>query len=158
MSDALARLIDPSSEQPPRTVLLASGSPHQVKTGGTEETVLLQSFWPDRAVANYNTNRISLGVGKIINAGSLEILTFASNDDIRTGKIPAGGQAFSPDGNFLYLLGISRDGNARSLVLNAATGKPAGTFPGGRRSLAASADGHRIAVGNGRVVDLYDVR
>jgi hypothetical protein len=54
-------------------------------------------------------------------------------------------------------VGVSVDGKAKSLVLNAHTGAPAGNFPGGFQGLAASPDGKRVAVSNGRSVDLYDV-
>jgi hypothetical protein len=118
---------------------------------------------------NYRTNKISLGPGKLVDGRTLEVFTYASSDNVLTyasggntpnGKLPSGTQAFNPDGNYLYLLGVSRDGKAKSLVLNTHTGAPAATFPGGLNllALAISPDGQRLAVGNGRSVDLYDVQ
>ena len=167
MSDALARLIDPSGQQASRSVLLGASAPRQI--AGIDDPILVQTFHPDSAIVNYSTNRISLGPGKLVDGRTLEIFSYASDDNILThasggntpnGKLPSGTQAFSPDGNYLYLLGVSRDGKAESLVLNVHTGAPAATFPGGLnlRALAVSPDGQRIAVGNGRSVDLYDVR
>jgi WD40 repeat protein len=152
--DVLARLIDPSGKQAPRLVLLSSP-----EVAGIDRQDPTQAFFPYHAVVNYRTNKIALGPGKIIDGRTLEILSFASGDDILSHKIPVGGQAFSADGNYLYLLGFSRDGKTNSLVVNAHTGAPAGTFPGGRNlnALAVSPDGKLLAIGNGHSVDLYDV-
>lgn len=159
MSDSLVRLIDPSGRDAPRSVLLAPSSLRDYK--GIVHSVPFQSYAPDSAIVNYRTNKIAIGFGKIIDGRTMEIFTYASDDDILSGKIPAGGRAFSPDGNYLYLLGligIRRADSIKSLVMDARTGLVVASFPGGQNGLAASPDGKHLAVGNGRSIDFYDVQ
>lgn len=157
--DTLARLVDPSGREAPRSVVIAPRSfIHRDLTGAYSATPLM-TFAADTAVFNYPTNKIALGLGKIIDGRTLDVFTYAAvGADI---KFPISDLTFSPDGNYLYLLGligIHPEGSAKSLVLDAHSGARVATFPAGQDGLAVSPDGKRLAIGNGRSVELYDIQ
>ncbi len=152
MAGRRLRLIDPAGNTPSRSVLVPAIPP---ATPG---------HWPRQAMGllessvNFATNKI-MTENYIVDGRSLEIFQYANDEDIRTGKIPATLEPqFSPDGKYIYLLGSNMDGTAKSLVVEAISGKPLTTFPGGHGGIAISADGRKLAVGNGRAVDLYIVK
>ena len=102
-------------------------------------------FWPYYSIVDFAGNKIALNYGKIIDGHTLEILTYASNEDIKNHKIPTVAKAFSPDGKYLYLLGF--EGKEKSLILDAGTGKPLVWFEGGKDDIAVSPDGKQLAMG-----------
>lgn len=155
-ADTLMRLIDPSGRQPARAALLAQALSNDVT--GVGHPIPVQNFWIDAATVNYPTDKIAIGPGKIVDARTLKVLTYATDEDITSHKIPIGDRAFSSNGNFLYLLGSNKEGTEKSVVMNTLTGTPIATFTGGHNGLAASPDGKRLAIGNGQSVDLYDVQ
>jgi len=149
--DVVIRLIDPAGKIAPRSVLVPAIPPDAPGHWPRQVMGLLESS------VDYTTNKV-ITENYIVDGRSLEIFQYASDEDIRTGNIPATLEPlFSPDGKYIYLLGSNMEGTAKSLVVEAATGKPLTVFPGGHDGIAVSSDGRKLAVGNGRTVDIYTV-
>nr|WP_294547853.1 WD40 repeat domain-containing protein [uncultured Rhodopila sp.] len=145
--DIVARLIDPTGHRPPQSAIIAPSVPT-----GVAGAPYARTFWIDEAVTDYPGDRVSLQIGSILDVKTLKNWRYASDDDIRAGKVPGMSQAFSPDGRYLYLIDDVRFGRGRTAqnaVLDSYSGSIVGRFDGGHSGLAVSPDKQHIAVGNG---------
>jgi len=150
--DIVIRLIDPAGAVAPRSVVVPAIPPDAPGKWPRQAMGLLSSS------ISYATNKVVIE-NNIVDSRSLEIFQYYSDDDVHTGKIPATLEPlFSPDGKYIYLLGRNMAGTAKSLVVEASSGKSLTVFPGGHGGIAVSADGKILAVGNGRSVDIYAVK
>jgi WD40 repeat protein len=159
MLDSIVRLIDPSGKLASRSVLVAPSIPSE-----TTNHKYLPAFSARSSIVDYSGNKVALGSGqiKVLDISTFKTLfTYApSHEDLNSGKMAIGDEgAFTPDGQYLLLMG-GRDrfsGKASSLIIDAKTGMPVATFPGGRRGFALSPDGRQMAIGNGQSVEFYDL-
>ena len=150
--DSLARLVDPSGKQSSRFIVVSGMVP-----SGRAVPPMEVGFWPYYSIVDYAGNKIALNYSKIIDGTTLEILTYASNEDIKNHKIPHIAKVFSPDGRYLYLLGF--EGKEKSLILDARTGKPLVWFEGGMNDIAVSPDGKQLAmVGSLQYVKIFNLK
>jgi len=138
--DSIARLVDPSGKQSSKYVLISSMVP-----SGRDVPPMEIGFWPYYSIVDFAGNKIALNYSKIIDGNTLEVLTYASNEDVKNHKIPTVAKVFSPDGKYLYLLGF--EGKEKSLILDVRTGKPLVWFDGGKDDIAVSPDGKQLAMG-----------
>ncbi len=160
-NDAVARLIDLTGQRPPTTVMLAPSLPHVVERNGVSRT-----WYEDQLVSfpfllpDHQGGRVLAGFGHIISTKTMDVLTYASIDELVTHKYPGEldqrNASISPDGAYIYLKGSARPGSneARNLVLDANTGKPAFWFKGGHESIAVSPDGKWLATGDGSSISI----
>jgi len=150
--DIVIRLIDPSGTIAPRSVVVPAIPPDAPGKWPRQAMGLLSSS------INYATNKVLIQ-NNIVDGRTLEIFQYATAEDIHTGKVPATLEPlFSPDGKYIYRMGGNMEETIKSVVVEAASGKPLTIFPGGHGGIAISADGKILAVGNGRSVDIYAVK
>lgn len=160
-SDTIARLIDPSGKQDPRTVVLSPGN-REIKVKNVVAIMPSEHF--DSSVVDYAGNKVAFGSGhiKVLDGSTLQLLyTYApSEEDLQKGRMPDGfpDTAFSPDGKYLYVVGSSLDCNVKSLILDAATGSILGSFEGGGNGFSISRDGKQMALGKWDTVELFSIR
>ncbi|MBP7231325.1 MAG: WD40 repeat domain-containing protein [Syntrophaceae bacterium] len=76
--DSLARLVDPSGKQSSRFIVVSGMVP-----SGRAVPPMEVGFWPYYSIVDYAGNKIALNYSKIIDGTTLEILTYASNEDIK---------------------------------------------------------------------------
>jgi len=165
INDVIARLIDPSGVVASRTKLLIPSKPTTVQSGGRyltyNQTQEQSSMF---LVSDAEGKTLAIGLGNILDVPTLEMLTYATSEDISAHKVPAALQprdfAMSPDGSYLYLGGGSSSPNDGddNLIVDARTGKLLSGFQGGKGGIAVSPDGTQIAVGDERYVKFFSVK
>jgi WD40 repeat protein len=149
-ADILAREIDPSGQQPPRTVLLAPSQP-----APPPSTQFVSSLTPLREALDDHGNKIAVGQGiiKVFSGESLQPLFTYSPANLAEGAF--GEIAFSPDGKYLYIMDTRTVGQGQSVILDAQTGKQIGSFPSGTAGFSISPDGRRAALGDEGAVKIF---
>jgi hypothetical protein len=117
----------------------------------------------DLTVTNFAGNQIALGIGRIINGKTLDILTYYSLEDIESDKVSPGlgGMVFSLDGRYLFIKGGAWFDGRKPVVnsvIDTSNGKQVAQFGGGDRGIAISPNGKQLAIGNVHSVQIFNIQ
>ncbi|NWD66705.1 PD40 domain-containing protein [Pseudomonas gingeri] len=155
--DVGLRLLDPSGKSPTKTIWFPAVPDDRPRYYPWKQAVDV-----DLSVSNFSANQIALGIGRIINGKTMDILTYYSIDDIVSDKVSPGlgGMVFSVDGKYLFIkAGAWFDGRKPVVnsVIDTRTGKQIAQFGGGDRGIAISPNGQQLAVGDVHSVQIFSL-
>jgi WD40 repeat protein len=158
----LIQKIDPTGKEPTEITVLSAPRP----TNDPRDPFDLP-FMCHAMVTNHASHKAALRCGgyggyqiRLLDTQTLQTL-FVHREEQSSWIAGADwGLAFSPDGQYLYLLARSEnDMEVPSKILDTTTGEVVGTFPSGYSSgLAISPDGKTMAVGHLQYVELFDLQ
>ena len=156
--DVALRLLDPTGKTPTKAIwfpAVPDDRPRYAPWKQATDVVL--------TVSDFATNQVALGAGRLINAKTLEILTYYSIEDMVSNKVSTGtgGMCFSPDGKFLYIKSGQRFDTQKpptNSIIDTSNGKQVAQFIGGDRGIAISPNGQQLAIGNDRSVQILNLQ
>ena len=156
--DVGLRLLDPSGKSPTKSIWFPA-----VPDDRPRYYPWKQAIDVDLSVSNFAANQIALGIGRIINGKTMDILTYYSIDDIVSDKVSpgVGGMVFSPDGQYLFIkAGAWFDGREPVVnsVIDTHSGKQVAQFGGGDRGIAINPNGKQLAIGNVHSVQIFGLQ
>jgi hypothetical protein len=163
INDVVARLIDPSGHVADQTKVLIPSEQKYIQ-GSNRPYRQSQMQSPMFVVSSPGGEVVALGLGYIVDGQTMDMITYASQDDIYKHDVPNVLQprnlAISPDGNYLYLKGEAPEESseaARNLILDARSGKQLLWFNGGTGGIAIRPDGKQLAVGDVHLIKLFHI-
>ena len=156
-ADVGLRLLDPTGREPPKALWFPAA--HED----------LPNYFPwkratslDLVATSFAKNIIALGIDRLLDGKTLEIRSYYTFDEVKSGSRAAGGgYAFSGDGRYLYIKDQKWFDNRRPVanaVIETSTGKHVAQFGGGDIGIALSDDGKQLAIGNIRSVELMNIQ
>lgn len=150
--DAILRIIDPVTGNGGYPTIIPSV---QSTTGIAG---VAQSVWFDRrCTVSRDGSKVTFGGGVIVDATTLEITKYGTDEEIRHLQLPFSASALSPDGKYIYLLHIHTRKTEDSLVIDSSTGKAITHFDAHGDNMVISPDGHHLAVANGSKLVIYSI-
>ncbi|MDI2590614.1 hypothetical protein POF45_04090 [Pseudomonas sp. 681] len=156
--DVGLRLLDPSGKTPTKAVWFPAVPDDRPRYFPWKQAVDV-----DLTVTNFAGNQIALGIGRIINGKTLDILTYYSLEDIESDKVSPGlgGMVFSLDGRYLFIKGGAWFDGRKPVVnsvIDTSNGKQVAQFGGGDRGIAISPNGKQLAIGNVHSVQIFNIQ
>ena len=101
---------------------------------------------------NFSSDAVTIGTYSLVDGKHFNSHVFPSMDEVLSNKISAiGGEAFSPDGKYLYFKDIKKHRfftKVNNLIVETSTLRKVASFSGGDRGIDISPDNRLLALGN----------